>query len=326
MSDVFKYIFVLIAGIIILVFFVSFAFKQTILFESVTATEVRETLNDYFNALSGADNLVTSAKINSNAIMNSPSCGNMQVSMKNGKSNVADYSNIIFSPRALNKDISIWTRKWFYPFGVANFFYLKDKDTKIFLIGSSKIVNELAGVKKPDGNGYEATENIDSRFNVEKKTSVSADFIKEQARSYKNVIFVFFDQELMAADLKNVDVSSIKSEKCEAEEDDENCRGYVKFRDKEMFFAGKAMLYGAIFAADSQNYECGFNAAVKRLGIVSNVYDKKRLMLSRLKPECGKYNFNMGIDASSLNAMHNGMKGLIESNNALAGGECAKLF
>ena len=66
--------------------------------------------------------------------------------------------------------------------------------------------------------------------------------------------------------------------------------------------------------------------AVKKLKLVSEIYDKKRLLLARLKPDCGKYAFSVNIDASNSNLMYNSMNGLIENNKVLVGGNCAKLF
>jgi len=327
MSDVFRYILVLVAGVIVLLFFVRFAFQQVFLIESVNAVDIRETLNDYFNALSTVDeDMFTTAKINSKVNINYPSCGDIGVKLKEGKSDSVRYSHIIFSPNMLDKEINVWAKKWSYPFDVDAFFYLLDRDTKIFLVGNSRLVNELIGVRRADGSCCAGSEYIDSRFNAEKRAAVDANFIEEQAREYDNVIFVFFDQEMINANLGNVKERKINAADCEDEKDDEKCRGSINFGDKQAFFAGKAMLYGAIFAGDSKNYECGFDMAVKKLKLVSEIYDKKRLLLARLKPDCGKYAFSVNIDASNSNLMYNSMNGLIENNKVLVGGNCAKLF
>src|SRR3989344_1868160 len=65
MSDVFKYILVLIGGIALLIFFISFGLKGAKLIKNVNAIEMSETLNDYFNAMNPSENLVTNAEINS---------------------------------------------------------------------------------------------------------------------------------------------------------------------------------------------------------------------------------------------------------------------
>ena len=313
MSEIFKYILVLVAGITILMFFISFGVNVSKTLKGVTASDVRETLNDYFNALSSAENLVTTADINSKAYVNYPGCGYIGINIDGTESSSVEYNHIIFSPSILNKKLYVWTLEWKYPFNAANFFYLIDPSTKIFFVGNDKAID---GIMK----------GMDNRFGVEKKALISQDFIKEQSSRYKNVIIVFFGQPAIQSGLANVKTRSIQAISCNEKDDDEECRGTVDFNGKQMFFAGKAMLYGAIFADDLKNYECGFNLAAKRLKLVSSVYDKKRLLLSRLRPECGKYSFGMNFDATSLEAMHSSMLGLKQSNKELSGDECTKLF
>ncbi len=313
MSDIFKYILVLVAGISILIFFVSFGVNVSKTLKGVTASDTRETLNDFFNALSTASNLYTPADINSEVYINYPGCGYMAMNIEGTESDAIKYSHIIFSQYKLNKKLQIRTLEWKYPFSAANFFYLVDPSTKIFLVGNSKLVDEMQKDLIKSG--------------VEKTNAASQAFMKEQAGRHKNVIFVFFGGQAAQADIANVKVRSIQANNCEEKDEEEECRGIVNFGDKQAFFAGKAMLYGAIFADDSKNYECGFNMAIKRLKLVSEVYNKKRLLLSRLKPECGKYGFSADIDSSSLESMHSSMLGLKQSNKELGGeDECTKLF
>ncbi|MBS3095698.1 hypothetical protein J4231_03385 [Candidatus Woesearchaeota archaeon] len=325
MSDVFKYILVLIGGIALLIFFISFGLKGAKLIKNVNAIEMSETLNDYFNAMNPSENLVTNAEINSKIAMNFPECGYISVSTDGQNiENSARYSHIIFSPGVLSGNTNIWVREWKYPFRIANFFYLTPRNMKIYLVGNSNLVNELScnvNNANPRQAAVSCPSNaIDERFNVEKITSADTNFIREHGNS----MFVFFNSQAPVAG--NAKVKSIKAENCEDKDDDDECKGIVNFGDRQMFFVGKAMLYGAIFSEDSKNYECGFEMAMERLKLVSGVYNEKRLMMTKLRPNCGRYSFSTSIDTSSLMSMHNTMKGLKESNNNLAGVECGKLF
>lgn len=319
MSEVFKYILVLAAGITLLIFFIKFGVGLRDVFKTSTSIEIRETLNDYFNALSSSSNLVTDQPlyIGTDVFINKPSCGNIQTVVEMKGAMPADYNHIIFSPSMLSKKMFVWAKEWNYPFKATNFFYLASPDTKIYFVGNSKLVNEL----------YNGT--IDKRFNIEKKDSINTAFINDKAKKYKKIIVIFFNNQApLRTNLDNVRTRSIAAEDCSIEEstDEGDCRGYVNFGDKQYFFAGKAMLYGAIFAEDSDNYECGFNMAIERLKIVSEIYDKKKMILSRLKPNCGKYNFNVELQTSSLPAMHNSMISMKKLNNELGSIECERLF
>ena len=327
-SEAFKYLLVLFAGITILIFFIRFAWQASGLIRDVKAVDIRETLNDYFNALSSAEDLVTTANINSRVYVNQPDCGKISIGIRRTISNAAEYSHIIFSPAILNERMFVWTKEWNYPFRVGNFFYLISPDTKIFLVGNSKLIDELTGIRKANGACCENSNYIDPRFKVEKKYSVDANFIRDKAKEYNKIIFVFFgEQATTVTGIENARLRSINAIDCEDEKDEEECRGTISFgNNKQSFFAGRPMLYAAIFSEDYQNYECGFGMAKKRLKLVSDIYNGKKMMLERLMPSCSKYGFSIEANYNSLESMYGNMKSLRQSNYDIGGVECAKVF
>ena len=66
MEPVFRYIFIAIAGAIILLFFISLSIKQLDIGGKLTSTEIRETLNNAFIAFSVSENSDKSIDIKTN--------------------------------------------------------------------------------------------------------------------------------------------------------------------------------------------------------------------------------------------------------------------
>lgn len=255
----FKYIFVIIAGALILIFFVRFAFQYKTISEKLTAREIVFTIDDALDAFSVSTesnkdidlNLETTLKFDCNTI------------------NYLDYTKktnkIIFSPTTLKgKALQAWTLSWEFPFTITNFFYLTNKKTKFYLIYDQSSFSEVNNIYN----------NIPTRFNkVVTDKNFNINSIKTTTRYLDKVNFIFFTQpdnaDEIAQKLNNENIVQVKL----------NENRVIFYPNKESFYLGKEMLYGVIFSSNYDNYECTLKNSLEKLSLVSELYSKKAYLL-----------------------------------------------
>ncbi|MEK6940724.1 MAG: hypothetical protein AABW49_02390 [Nanoarchaeota archaeon] len=320
-SIVFKYALVLVSGIIILAFFIGFAFNIQRTGEKLQATEVRETLNDYLVALSSSSyNLQTPAdlKIKTRLSFNTPICQHFIVQQLNGVSAPAEYSHIIYAPRSLfGKSLEVWKMGWFYPYYITNFFFITNKRTKVVLVGDQEFIIELL-------------DEIPPNLNVGIGNSVNIKDYADDSKNYEHVKIIAFSN-VQPQEQDNVQLISIKpfESSCRTQVDGTDkfkCHGTIAFPSGAAEFYGKTMMYGAFFTDHVTDYECNFEAAEKQLKLVSAVYGNKQLLLRSKLSGCGLY--NLGFDWSQDGAGWNEKATSLYSANDHLGSrrDCAYVF
>jgi len=139
----FNWIFVIIAGAIILSFFAGFAIKYKGLQEEKGKIEVLNSLNDAFTSLQSSY-FPTKVEIDlpSNLMIG---CNEGVVSFNvGGKSYATD--NLIFSSGEMKGKVVIWYMPYKMPFKIANFYYVASKTQEIYIVpeaGTEEFANEL---------------------------------------------------------------------------------------------------------------------------------------------------------------------------------------
>lgn len=280
-SPIFKYIFVMLVGGIILFFFIKFGLNMTKTSEEVTSAKISNILDDSLTAFGVSQNSNTYLPEGGwpKDIKVIIDCG--AITSDNFKYPVKS-QKIIFSPKTLNgKTIDVWTKVWKWPYSVDNFYYMSNKKTKIYFVGDS---GDLLDESSPD--------RIPKRFNVEAIKNTNDNFAETQAKSYDLVKFVFFNMD------PNIDESNkIKTVKIVTDDFE---TGYAEFSDGNGIFLGKEMLYGAIFSDNYEEYSCMYSRAMQRLKILTESYYEKTNVLYLKNPECNydpmKNNFMENIN------------------------------
>ncbi|MDD5331752.1 MAG: hypothetical protein PHE43_02940 [Candidatus Nanoarchaeia archaeon] len=267
-SPVFKYIFAIIAGVLILGFFVRFAFKQVDTSEQIESyTEIRS-LEDQLISLSVSSssvipvNFYTKNKISLDPV----NCDGLVIS-----NNRLSTSQVIFSPEEFNSNFYIWTMNWKYPFRITNFFYLADKETLFVLVGED-LAKKLNGVKDPK-TGILNDEAIPEVFSVEYYNNLNVDNIKQYLEDYDKVKVVFIDSKnTLTMEDSKLEVMEIKTNNKCLEDEEMDCSGDVIIGDKKYFFLGRPSIYAAIF---SSNYGCSYQRALDKLDFMNSLYALK---------------------------------------------------
>ena len=133
----FNWIFVIIAGTILLLFLIYFSWKQIGLFNIISINEVVDSINNEITAFS--------IGISSNKIVNLPKdvifkfkCGD--VIYKNTRK---DTFNLIYGEGNFKDSFLLWTNSWVFPFKIDNLYYAINLNKKIFIIGNENMFFNL---------------------------------------------------------------------------------------------------------------------------------------------------------------------------------------
>ncbi len=284
-GEQFNWIFVIVAGAIILSFFVLFAAKYIKLQqdrEDVRSVRNFGLLLDEIEKLPLTDN---GASIDSNKpgsglrfgyeLDMNYDCIDTKSLLHIGKGNFADYElkNQIVFIKSKQKVISLdmWLLPWRYPYHITNIIYLSEPKRKYYLVYDS---NTKEFVDNLEISSVFSTKKVNiNNLNTEKDSTYVL-FLKQKPK-----------KEKIAQLIKSETINFVYINP------DEN-KGKISFFDEEwsddVNYYGKELMYGAIFSDDYESYKCNVNKALKKLKDTSNIYTERLVILSQIdnKPEC----------------------------------------
>jgi len=270
----FNWIFVLIAGGIILLFFFGLVTKQ----KEVSEVDLAATI------VTDLDSIFTSAKVarDTGAVIQVPNnemqfdCDGYSIlGIKRGLD-----SNIVFAPKSLKgTELITWSQPFNFPFTVENFLYITSKDIRyIFVCGNSAAcdIAEKVYEEMPDSMTKEICKDTDTDC---------VDNLKDE--NHYKVRIVYFGSNpayQMAGNLGKADISAVAFESIVDGGLEVN---YFKKESNKFMLVDMRMrysiilanknkenfetIYAAIFAEDVELYNCMMKRAFKRLSIVSEM-------------------------------------------------------
>ena len=259
-----KAIFTMIAGVVILIFFVNFALEQKDIKEEINLRESVTSLDDQLDAFAISES--------SSKTINFPD--KARIDFRCEDIEAEGYSKgdekIIFSDDIDSSEIRAWTLAWDFPFEIANFFYLTDN--RRFLL----VYNQ---------NSFEFVNSLDfpKAFNVQKQELRFFDAERLDKEIGDNKITIAFFVPVNPSEtkqkLKNADIVVV-----DTENDELNING------ENDFYLGKEMLLGALF--DPKEYGCLKSKAMTRLKDITLIYSGKASLLSQKSDQkCRNYLF-----------------------------------
>lgn len=290
----FHWIFVLIAGALIIAFFFSIGLKQ----KSYSAQKLSYTLENTLEAVITAS--LQSPGLSQKIPMPQPGiafycskgcdCRFIIGDLPGGKGGNSFKEKIIFAPELVKEqDMTFFTLEWKMPFRAANFIYITNPSTKYHIIYSegvppSKRLKEMLEQSMPSAVNAEFVK-LDDFSGITRKTF-----------EHTRIVFLAVDEQQLDdsfSSAKNVDGVKIEEDqviflqKRKGEPVLEQLQGisYVP--------GDKAAVFAAVFAADKDMFSCGMREAYKRLALVSDVYARRMESLSNsLSTRCA-YNAPM---------------------------------
>ena len=279
----FNWIFILIAGIVILGFFLSIVNKQKHIAEDQVSASIRINLGAVLTGTSAAS--ATASRINIPNIDIIYDCDGYIV----GRAD-AIRTKTSFAPSLVKGPVIIsWTRDWHMPFRVTNFLYITSPFVKYIFVNDSAGVAEHIYNALPNRTIMDQGE-VKAFFSKELVDFNKINEIKDQ--NHYKIRFIFFEDGPENADidglfggLKNKDITAVKIHANDISKLDGvgELTFYTKKLGKfteiwgasESAYIGEASVFGAIFADDPETYNCNMQRAFNTFKLVNTIYLEK---------------------------------------------------
>lgn len=264
----FHWVFVLIAGALILAFFANVALKQRGLsqqrFEFSSSSEIESILAVSNNGKSARNDL-------SNPGLKFACTDTCLCTM-----NKRPLRDVVFALTGDGDALSVWSRSFAVPYRAANMLFVTDSQVKYYFVGDSsdplfvELTRNIPVVLSDTGST--------AVINYENKTFGSAVDVKAE---YETTRFVFVNRDPSRFMLD----TSFKDEVASAVKVDSNA---ITFYQKESvgFFSvatfprkDLSSVYAAIFSNDANMYECGMSRLTIKAELVVKVYKSRAQVL-----------------------------------------------
>ncbi|MBI4448387.1 hypothetical protein HY643_05390 [Candidatus Woesearchaeota archaeon] len=300
--SIIKYLFGMLAGALILIFFFSFAMKHKGISENLESNQLVFSFDDALTAF-GA-----SGDSNKEYLFTQPTELIFSEGTVSSKGSVAKKTEkVVFSrERVVGKKLLAWTKRWKFVFSVENFFYLTNDRVKIYLVYNSKDSSQDSESFVKDL--LEGGESVPTRFHIEAidynnlNQKKAVDDLKKMLGNFDEIRFVFFSNPG-----KLVISLPEKLGKVYLMRVDPKDNGKIIFlseNSSEGIYLGKEMMWGAIFSGNAGIYEFNVKRALGRLGDVSGIYAQKtNFLTAKTPPECDNYYNGIKSNLAGLKAL-----------------------
>lgn len=275
----FNWIYVLIAGAVILLFFVGIIVKQKAASEEQLGSEVVRIMESIFTGAGVSEK--TKNTIDTSGLADytlSFSCEDYvgEYGIKGG-STTQNAIDPIFSPVEINSpSLSLWSLPYKLPFKVIDFLFVTSPNTKYFLIGDTPFVEEFLN---------ETSANEQTKFVINAVSVSSVDQINP-GDNFQIRIVDFTGTSITPGaplplplqswdDTKVTAVSFTGSNQLDYYQKQDSSWRRLNLRPVQIVSLGgerDAAKYAAIFSGNDQIYECNMKKAFRRLQRLNDVY------------------------------------------------------
>lgn len=262
-SQMFTWIFIIIAGSLILIFFIRFAFQQTQIFGQKGSVELIASLEDQLEAFSVSEQSSKSVSLGYNTEVEF-TCDQIV------NENIPKRTNLlIFAPSKIKgKNLLTWTLNWEFPFSIANVYYIASEQSRYLLIYDKESFSQVASFNFPDFFSLQ-------KINYD---NLNLDDLAQNTRNLQNLNLIYFTQLKRPAEIfKKFTNTKVNIVQVDLKENQ------IKIFHPDgsftaSYFLEQPILYGAIFGPE--NFECVKNKAMERLDLLTQVYSQKAVHLS----------------------------------------------
>lgn len=324
----FNWIFVLVAGAAIILFFTVIVVKQ----KNVSEFSNKATM------LKGIQSIITGASVSTDTtkIIDLP---NANIEINCNKVGIDGVSNqyqklILFAPGLIKGDrIITQTLAFSAPYRAANLLYMTNDRVRYVIIGDNEIAKEVNKSLPSDlrKNFYKSVPSAIKNENNYKVRFIISENIDETKIDIKKF------EKIPDSDVTAVKVSGDLS------------KGEVEFyqKDKDKFskiaesrYITKSSLIGAVYSDTLETYECNMQNAFSRLNLVTKVYIERtnKLMSEVLQAQCTQFYSNAlnnldiilssssNFEASNIDAIANAANSLASENKNAQINSCASVY
>lgn len=266
----FNWLFILVAGAIILLFFIALIYSQ----KASAAEKVNyQILTDLETIVTGANVASkTSYTIKLPSVEVTFKCPDCDCSYYVGeKLGVALKEKIVFAPSLIKgRQMITWSTEWEMPFFVTNFLFVTSPEARYIIVNSTgygDIADKLFQ-KIPD--------------TINKELVGTTDVVVDKNNYFTRIVRFGSDSPPAGWQLSG-DVSEIWFSPNQGSLD----FGTVRFgTGDELQLLGEATVYAAIFTQDEGMYKCNMAKAFRKLNLVSEIYRDRTLALASHSSLC----------------------------------------
>ncbi len=278
-GEQFNWLFVILAGAIILSFFTVFTFKYIGLQEQKQTISLARTIQENIQLLqsSGIESYyIDDSSFKLGVVTNLEfSCDETKSSFIVNKNFVQDIQNeVVFAPiESKLSSLDAWIYSWNYPFFIVNLIFLSDPQRHYFFLYDLKSKEYVQNLEVPE---------IFTLQKQDKKNPIEA--------KSKKATFIYFTKPT-EAELKKLSNQFEELFIISVDVDKQEIIFYEEGKEigKEKYY-GEAFLFAAIFSESKENYECGLARALTRLERTTEIYSTKALLLKQNAKEGCTYN------------------------------------
>ena len=277
----FNWIYILIAGGLILLFFIGLVVKQKTISEQRINTEVVRVMESIFTAAGVAEktkNVIDSSGLADFTLSFSCSEGVGEFGMEGSSSMAENSVEPIFSPREIKSSkLLVWSLPYKLPFKVIDFLFVSSANTKYFLVGDRAAAIDM--MNESDGFNVNYVENIqEGSFESGKMFQVRvidlSGLIVQRGAPVPESFHSFPYDKVTAVSFTEAEGLQMAAY-------------YRMGRDRKWEKVGRpvelislpderdAVVYAAIFAEDDKIFRCNMEKVFKRLRHVGEVYTEK---------------------------------------------------
>jgi hypothetical protein len=262
-----NWIFILIAGAVILAFFAFIVVKQRAASEAKFSGKVSQQLNT----------ILVGAKVSSGTVqeISTPdlsirfTCNDYYI----GPASQRLGNKMVFAPEYIEGDRLItWTLDWNVPFKISSFLYMTAPTVRYYLIGKNiddPSVKSIFDALPQKLNKRVASINDYNDGKVVSENDPYVRFIFVNVGSMFNIPAGFEDSSVSGLSVSTEDSTIQFLERSVADPSAFNTQGGIyNYMEKEL-------LYGAVFSDSSEEFDCLMKRAYERLNIVAQVYYEK---------------------------------------------------
>lgn len=295
----FNWIFVLIAGSLILLFFIAIVNWQRGLAETNLAKDVRNNLrtiitHSKLGTEESRENLIRTPNKKINFV-----CEEATSSFNIEKTGVSESlaTTVLFSPDYIKgREMVTYTMKWKAPFFIMNFLYMTSPELRYILVKDAATEDKAKEFYDllPEKISKEIMD-VNDIPSLENKNNYKIKFVSFYTPTPSTPftsIATFpdsFDRIKNQISAININDEGVKFYKYEVG----SSRYFKEQSDAHLPFLEMPSLIGAIFAEDAENYKCNMEKAFRKYGLMTSLYSKRNELVSAVAGSDCQYYTNL---------------------------------
>ncbi len=265
----FHWIFVMIAGALILAFFFTVAQKQRTLSQEKLALTLSTDIENIFTGAIVSKGTAQKLPVPPQGLAFECSEG-CDCSFRVGRAARSFGDKVMFAPGLVEgQDLTVWSLEWKQPYRVTNFLLVTNPDTKYYFVYDesnvqSKVLFEQLAERLPPLIEYESV-----------TSGRLSDVVYE---GHERTVFVLLnlvpgvvDRSFRRADVRLVEVQSVAQPRLSFYYND----GVDMKLEATWPIIDVTSIYAAIFADTATMYECGLKSAFKKMAYIADIYAKR---------------------------------------------------